>query len=57
MTKHRYPKSICLIGLALIALGITFKLNHLQGAEPVFNAGAACLVLGLMGWAVAILRH
>lgn len=56
MTKYRYSKSICLIGSALIAMGITFKLNHLQGAEPIFNAGAACLVVGLMGWAFALLR-
>lgn len=41
---------ILLGGLALILLGVTFKLNHLMGAEPVFNAGALGLVLGLLLW-------
>jgi uncharacterized membrane protein len=56
MNSDRLPKFLVLIGLALVALGITFKLNHLMGAEEVFNAGAVVLVIGLIGWAVAVLR-
>ena len=41
---------ILLGGLALTLLGVTFKLNHLMGAETVFNAGALALVLGLLLW-------
>tara|TARA_B110000003_G_scaffold151696_1_gene152472 strand:+ start:118 stop:306 length:189 start_codon:yes stop_codon:yes gene_type:complete len=41
---------ILLGGLALILVGVTFKLNHLMGADPIFNAGALGLVLGLLLW-------
>ena len=37
-------------GLVLALLAVTFKLNHLMGAEPVFNAGALGLVLELLLW-------
>ncbi|MGB2385275.1 MAG: hypothetical protein ACPH8E_07210 [Flavobacteriales bacterium] len=51
------PKFLALIGLALVVVGVTFKLNHLMGAEEVFNAGAVVLVVGLVSWAVAVLRR
>ena len=47
---------ILLGGLALAFLGVTFKLNHLMGAEPVFNAGALGLVLGLLLWVRDLFR-
>ena len=54
MTAPRIPKFLTLIGLALVVAGIAFKLNHLMGAEPVFNAGAVVLIAGLVSWAVAV---
>ncbi|RPG85776.1 MAG: hypothetical protein CBD69_006470 [Crocinitomicaceae bacterium TMED209] len=56
MISDRLPKLLALIGLALVVVGITFKLNHLMGAETVFNAGAVVLVLGLLLWATALMR-
>ena len=56
MASLRIPRILSLVGLALVFTGITFKLNHLMGAEPVFNAGAVVLVLGLLLWAVALVR-
>lgn len=57
MISERLPKFLALIGLALVVVGVTFKLNHLMGAEQVFNAGAVVLVVGLVSWAVAVLRR
>ena len=48
---------ILLGGLALALLGVTFKLNHLMGAEPIFNAGAFGLVLGLLLWVRDLFRN
>ena len=48
---------ILLGGLALALLGVTFKLNHLMGAEPVFNAGALGVVLGLLLWVRDLSRN
>ena len=56
MASLRIPRILSLVGSALVVTGITFKLNHLMGAEPVFNAGAVVLVLGLLLWAVALVR-
>ena len=56
MASLRIPRILSLAGLALVVTGITFKLNHLMGAETVFNAGAVVLVLGLLLWAVAVVR-
>ena len=47
---------ILLGGLVLALLGVTFKLNHLMGAEPVFNAGALGVVLGLLLWVRDLFR-
>ena len=57
MATPRIPKFLTLIGLALVVAGIAFKLNHLMGAEPVFNAGAVVLIAGLVSWAVAVVRQ
>ena len=56
MASVRIPRILSLVGLALVVTGVTFKLNHLMGAETVFNAGAVVLVLGLLLWAVALIR-
>ena len=40
--------TLLLLGLSGILVGWTFKLNHLMGAEQVFNAGALALVAGLL---------
>ena len=48
---------ILLGGLALALFGVTFKLNHLMGAEPVFNAGALGVVLGLLLWVRDLFRN
>jgi Flp pilus assembly protein protease CpaA len=56
MASVRIPRILSLVGLALVVTGVTFKLNHLMGAETVFNAGAVVLVLGLLLWAVALMR-
>lgn len=48
---------ILLGGLALALLGVTFKLNHLMGAEPIFNAGALGVVLGLLLWVCDLFRN
>ncbi|MEC8368505.1 MAG: hypothetical protein VXZ56_02695 [Bacteroidota bacterium] len=37
-----------LLGLSGILVGFTFKLNHLMGAEPIFNTGVFAAVLGLL---------
>ncbi|MDA0729887.1 MAG: hypothetical protein O3B70_09925 [Bacteroidetes bacterium] len=49
----RPPKpafALILLGLAIVLLGLTFKLNHWMGAESLFNAGMAGLVVGLLWW-------
>ena len=56
MTPNRTPKAISLLGLATTLAGLTFKLNHLMGAEILFNIGAVVLVLGLTWWAVNLIR-
>lgn len=48
---------ILLGGLALALLGVTFKLNHLMGAELIFNAGSLGLVLGLLLWVRDLFRN
>tara|TARA_B100001939_G_scaffold270885_1_gene238593 strand:- start:252 stop:434 length:183 start_codon:yes stop_codon:yes gene_type:complete len=57
MATPRIPKFLTLIGLALVVAGIAFKLNHLMGAEQVFNVGAIVLVAGLVSWATAVVRQ
>ena len=40
--------TLFLLGGAAVLAGLTFKLNHLLGAEPLFNAGAFAFVAGLL---------
>ena len=40
--------TLLLLGTSGILVGFTFKLNHLMGAEPVFNAGVFAAVVGLL---------
>ena len=51
-TLHHAPfethLTLLLLGLSGILVGWTFKLNHLMGAEQVFNAGMLALVAGLL---------
>ena len=49
--KHepfRPTSTLLLLGVAGILTGVAFKLNHLMGAETVFNIGAVILVVGLL---------
>ena len=45
-----------LLGLIGVLAGMGFKLNHLMGAEELFNAGLVVLIVGLGLWAIAVLR-
>ena len=45
-----------LIGIAGILIGVTFKLNHLMGAQPIFNAGAALVVLFIVLRVIQVVR-
>jgi len=38
---------VILIGLIFTIVGFTFKLNHLMGAETIFNIGSGLNVAGL----------
>ena len=40
--------TLLLLGTSGILVGYTFKLNHLMGAEQVFNAGMFTAVVGLL---------
>lgn len=39
---------LLLLGVAGVLTGVAFKLNHLMGAETVFNIGAGAVVFGLL---------
>lgn len=57
--RMRPPKpalTLILLGLIGLVLGVAFKLNHLMGAERLFNAGTLALVVGLLAWVVALVR-
>lgn len=45
-----------ILGLVGLLMGVTFKLNHLMGAEQLFNLGTLALVVGLLAWVVALVR-
>ncbi len=45
-----------LLGLMGLLGGMGFKLNHLMGAEELFNAGLVVLLMGLGLWAISVLR-
>ena len=48
MNLSRPTSTLLLLGVAGILTGVAFKLNHLMGAETVFNIGAVMLVVGLL---------
>ena len=48
MHLSKLTLTLLLLGLSGILVGWTFKLNHLMGAEQVFNAGTLALVAGLL---------
>ena len=48
MHLSKLTLTLLLLGLSGILVGFTFKLNHLMGAEPIFNAGVFAAVLGLL---------
>ena len=48
MRISRPTSTLLLLGFAGILTGVVFKLNHLMGAETVFNIGAVVLVVGLL---------
>lgn len=48
MCISRPTSTLLLLGVAGILTGVGFKLNHLMGAETVFNIGAVILVVGLL---------
>ena len=48
MRISRPTSTLLLLGVASILTGVAFKLNHLMGAETVFNIGAVMLVVGLL---------
>jgi uncharacterized membrane protein len=56
MRPSKPALTLMILGLVGVLLGVTFKLNHLMGAEPLFNAGVLALVVGLLAWVVALFR-
>ena len=48
MRNSKPTSTLLLLGVAGILTGIAFKLNHLMGAETVFNLGALVLMIGLL---------
>lgn len=48
MRISRPTSTLLLLGVAGILTGVSLKLNHLIGAETVFNIGAVILVVGLL---------
>ena len=48
MHLSKLTLTLLLLGLSGILVGWTFKLNHLMGAEQVFNSGTLALVAGLL---------
>ena len=56
MRPSKPTLTLMILGLVGILLGTAFKLNHLMGAERLFNAGILALVIGLLAWVVALFR-
>ena len=48
MHLSKLTLTLLLLGLSGILVGFTLKLNHLIGAEQVFNAGVFSAVVGLL---------
>ena len=56
MKPSKSALSLMIIGIVGLLLGAAFKLNHLMGAERLFNAGVLALVIGLLSWGVSLIR-
>ena len=56
MKPSKSALSLMIIGIVGLLLGAAFKLNHLMGAEKLFNAGVLALVIGLLSWGVSLVR-
>ena len=56
MKPSKPSLSLMIIGIVGLLLGAAFKLNHLMGAERLFNAGVLALVIGLLSWGVSLVR-
>ena len=56
MRPSKPTLTLMILGLVGILLGTAFKLNHLMGAERLFNAGMLALVIGLLSWVVSLIR-
>ena len=56
MRPSKPTLTLMILGLVGVLLGTAFKLNHLMGAERLFNAGILALVIGLLAWVVALFR-
>ena len=56
MTPSKSSLTLLILGLAGALTGVTFKLNHLMGAETLFNAGTVALVAGLLLWGLRVMR-
>ena len=48
MHLSKLTLTLLLLGFCGILVGFTFKINHLMGAEQVFNAGVFATVVGLL---------
>ena len=56
MKPSRFALILMLIGMVLLLIGVSFKLNHLMGAETVFNGGVVSVVMGVFLWIIGIIR-
>ena len=56
MRPSKPTLTLMILGLVGVLLGTAFKLNHLMGAERLFNAGMLALVIGLLSWGVSLVR-
>ena len=56
MRPSKSALTLMILGLVGLLLGTAFKLNHLMGAEPLFNAGVLALVVGLLLWLASVIR-
>jgi membrane protein implicated in regulation of membrane protease activity len=48
MHLSKLTLTLLFLGGAALLAGLTFKLNHLLGAETLFNIGSFALVFGLL---------
>lgn len=56
MRPSKPTLTLMILGLVGVLMGTAFKLNHLMGAERLFNAGMLALVIGLLSWVVSLIR-